>query len=328
MPDLNAQFERAKSHVEATEADKSNAAAAHIAVRAHLEADPTLKAYGIDTVLIGSYKRHVAIRRVKDVDVLSKLPELPREVGPRQLLGHFATVLAGAYGTERVETQSRSVKVEFPSLGLAVDAVPARPCLDSPYIEIPDRSGNWETTNPEKLTRLTTAMNNHHDGEYVPLVKLIRQTRRHNLGVGERPGGFYFEILTYHAAQGSLDTRSTATMFTSTLRSIAGQLQAAAAGAAVLDPTMPGTIISIRATGAQRQTAAATFAALASKAETALNMALCPSAQAFREIFGRNDDGDWVFQMPAACNEDGTAKPLHRVSSGERTIPAGDRRFA
>ena len=40
MPDLNVQFERAKSNVEATEADKSNAAAAHSDVRAHLEADP------------------------------------------------------------------------------------------------------------------------------------------------------------------------------------------------------------------------------------------------------------------------------------------------
>ena len=328
MPDLNVQFERAKSNVEATEADKSNAAAAHSDVRAHLEADPTLKAYGIDTVLIGSYKRHVAIRRVKDVDVLSKLPQLPRDVGPTQLLGHFAAVLTGAYGAGLVEIQSRSVKVDFPGLGLAVDAVPARPCLGSPYIEIPDRSGGWETTNPEKLTEQTTAMNSRYDGQYVPLVKLVRQTRRHNLGADERPGGFYFEILTYHAAQAGLDTRSTATLFTSALRSIAGQLQAAATGAAVLDPTMPGAVISISATDAQRLTAAAAFAALASKAETALNMALCPSAHAFREIFGRNGDGDWVFEMPAGCNEDGTAKPLHRVSSGERTIPAGDGRFA
>lgn len=328
MPDLNVQFERAKSNVEATDADKSNAAAAHSDVRAHLETDPILKAYGIDTVLIGSYKRHVAIRRVKDVDVLSKLPQLPRNVGPTQLLAHFAAVLARAYGTERVEIQRRSVKVDFPRLGLAVDVVPARPCVDSPYIEIPDRSGGWETTNPEKLTELTTAMNNRYDGEYVPLVKLVRQTRRHNLGDGERPGGFYFEILTYHAAHAGLDKRSTATLFTSALRSIAVQLQAAAAGAPVSDPTMPGAVISINVTTAQRQTAAATFAALASKAETALNMALCPSARAFREILGRNDDGDWVFEMPAACNEDGTAKPLHRVSSGDRTIPAGDGRFA
>ena len=186
--------------------------------------------------------------------------------------------------------RARSVKVEFPGFGLAVDAVPARPCLDSSYIEIPDRSAGWETTNPEALTELTTAMNNRYDDEYVPLVKLIRQTRRHNLG--KRPGGFYFEILTYHAAQSGLDARTTATLFATALRSIAGQLQAAAAGAAVLDPTMPGEVISIRATDAQMRTAADTFAALASKAETALGAELCPAAKAFREILGRNDDGE------------------------------------
>lgn len=237
MADLNVQFTEAKHRVEATADDKSNAKAAHEDVRGCLETDETLRAYGIDTVLIGSYKRHVAIRRVKDVDVLSKLPGLPRDVGPRQLLEYFVKVLTEEYGAERVEAQSRSVKVEFPGSGLAVDAVPARPCLNSGYIEIPDRAGGWETTNPEALTELTTAMNSRYDDEYVPLVKLIRQTRRHNLA--KRPGGFYFEILTYHAANGGLDTRTTAKLFTTALRSIAIQLQSAAAGAAVADPTMP-----------------------------------------------------------------------------------------
>ncbi len=327
MADLNAQFAKAKSLVEATASDKFNAKSAHENVRACLETDEKLKDYGIDTVLIGSYKRHVAIRRVKDVDVLSKLPDLPREVGPRQLLGYFVKVLTDEYGAERVEAQSRSVKVEFPGFGLAVDAVPARPCLNSSYIVIPDRSEGWETTNPEALMELTTAMNSRYDDEYVPLVKLIRQTRRHNLA--KRPGGFYLEILTYHAAQGGLDTRTTAKLFTTALRSIAGQLQAAAAGAAVADPTMPGEVISIRVTDAQMRTAADTFAALASRAEAALAAEPCPAAKAFREILGRNDDDQWVFEMPPGCNEDGTAKELPRVSSpGDPVIPAGDRRFA
>ena len=326
MSDLNLQFTKAKSNVEASESDKSNASAAHQEVRAHLEADETLKSCGIDTVLIGSYKRHVAIRRVKDVDVLSKLPDLPRDAGPRQVLGHFTEVLVAAYGADRVEAQRRSVKVEFPKFGLAVDAVPARPSLHSGYIEIPDRAGGWQETNPERLTELTTAMNDAYAGEYVPLVKLIRQTRRHNLG--DRPGGFYLEILTYHAAQAGLDRRSTAALFSSALRGIASRLELAVAGVAVEDPTMPGASISIRATDAQMQAAATKFADLATAAETAMAADVCPAAKGFREILGRNDDGDWVFEMPAACNEDGTAKNVSFISSGDRTIPAGDRRFA
>ena len=326
MADLTVQFTKAKSRVEATENDKSNAAAAHHDVRACLEANEMLKSYGIDTVLIGSYKRHVAIRRIKDVDVLSKLPQIPRDVGPRQLLEYFVAILREAYGDDRVEAQSRSVKVQFPDFSLAVDAVPARPCQHSSYIEIPDRAGGWEQTNPERLTELTTAMNDSYAGEYVPLVKLIRQIRRHNLS--KRPGGFYLEILTYHAAQTGLDQYSTAALLTSALRSIAGRLQAATAGVSVPDPTMPGASISIRATAAQMQTAAAKFADLASKAENALRADVCPAAKAFREILGRNDDGDWVFEMPAACYEDGTPKALTYISPGDRTIPAGDSRFA
>lgn len=326
MAELNLQFTKAKTKVEASEEDKSNAAEAHKNVRACLEADETLISYGIDTVLVGSYKRHVAIRRVKDVDVLSKLPQLPDNIKPKTLLSHFANVLKEAYSSERVEVQSRSVKVEFPSFGLAVDVVPARPCHSSSYIEIPDAAESWQQTNPERLTKLTTAMNNSYDDDYVPLVKLIRQTRRHNLE--RRPGGFYFEILTYHAANNGLDRKSTASLFTSALRHIADQLNLAISGYPVPDPTMPGASISIRATEYQMRTAAERFADLASKAKTALESDDCPAAKAYKEILGCNDDNEWVFEMPAKCNEDGTSRSLTAVSTGERTIPAGNRRFA
>jgi tRNA nucleotidyltransferase (CCA-adding enzyme) len=68
MADLPVKFAEARTQIEPTETDKDNAQAAHLQVRACLEADATLRAYGIDTVLIGSYKRQVTIRRVKDVD--------------------------------------------------------------------------------------------------------------------------------------------------------------------------------------------------------------------------------------------------------------------
>ena len=326
MADLVLQFARAKSNVEASEQDRSNASSAHQEVRDYLEGDETLASYGIDTVLIGSYKRHVAISGIKDVDVLSKLPKLSRDVEPKQLLGYFVKVLREVYGDERVQAQSRSVKVEFPAFGLAVDVVPARLSQTSSYIEIPDRSGGWQQTNPEALTELTTTMNNTYDGEYVPLVKLIRQTRRTHLG--KRPGGLCFEIITYHAAQGGLDRSCVAALFTSALASIAERLRLAAAGVAVPDPSMPGKAIEIRATEAQMRQAADRFADLALQAAAALAADKCPAAKAYREILGRNAEGVWVMEMPAGCNEDGTPKNVSNITAGDRTVPAGDRRFA
>lgn len=52
-----------------------------------------LAGYGIDTVLIGSYPRHVSIRRMQDVEVFSKLPDLPKDVGLRDVHQLFVDVL-------------------------------------------------------------------------------------------------------------------------------------------------------------------------------------------------------------------------------------------
>lgn len=330
MTRLTTPFVKAKHNVEPTAEDKDGAQKAHLEVRTYLERDQTLQSYGIDTVLIGSYKRNVSIRRVKDVDVLSKLPKLPSDCDPRTLLQGFGRVLTAAYGPQRVELQDRSLKVDFPNLDLAVDVVPARPSLARPglrYIEIPDKHGGWQETNPEKLTDLTIEMNKRYDGDYVPLVKLIRQTRRSNLG--KRPGGFFFEILTYHASMSDLITGSDESLFVSALESIARQLhEVAALGMPVSDPTRPGESIAIRATPAQMAAAAGAFNELAAKARQAAHATVCEAALAYQQILGKNDDGDVVFEMPSACNADGTEKQLVDPRRGDLVVPAGSRRFA
>ena len=330
MARLTTPFAKAKHNVEPTKDDKDNAQKAHLEVRSHLERDSTLQGYGIDTVLIGSYKRNVSIRRVKDVDVLSKLPRLPVNCDPRMLLQWFGRVLMAVYGSQRVKLQDRSLKVDFPSIDLAVDVVPARPSLARPgsgYIEIPDKHGGWQETNPEKLTELTTQMNKHYGGEYVPLVKLIRQTRRSNLD--KRPGGFFFEILTYHAAMSGLCADSDESLFVSALETIARQLHdVAVLGIPVPDPTRPGECIAIRATQAQMSAAERTFRELAAKAREATKKTTCEAALAYQQILGKNDDGETVFEMPAACNPDGTEKQLVDPQRGALVVPAGNKRFA
>jgi hypothetical protein len=326
VADLPVQFERAKTNVEPTTDDKTNAAEAHSDLRAHLEGDGELKELGVDTILIGSYKRQVSIRRVKDVDAFCKLMELPEDADPAGLLATFETILTREYGADQVECQDRSIKVEFPDYDLHVDAVPARPVGD--YWEVPDPEGGWQETNPEQLGVLTTEMNDRYEERYVPVVKLIRQARRANLG-DDRPGGLYLEILTYHAFDGDLDASSLATLFTAALRSIASQLAAITAGGDLGDPTRPGKNISARVSDAELVVAASTFAALATKAEEALaDDDRCRAAKKFREILGKNADDEWVFEMPADCNDDGTARKVAVLLPGDRNVPAGDGRFA
>ena len=169
-------------------------------------------------------------------------------------------------------------------------------------------------------------MNAENAKLYVPVVKLVRQTRREPLNLGKRPGGLYFEILTYHAfaagCSGSLPER-----YVGALASIADQLEAVVAGGDVEDPSMEGEVITVRSTDQQMRTAATVFRGLASRAQAALDSKTdeCKAAAAFRAILGqRSDDNTWVFDLPEYCNEDGTTKYTEK---GLSFVP-GEGRFA
>jgi hypothetical protein len=328
MAELIAQFEEACSNVEPENGDKENAAKAHSDVRNHLEDNEELRDAGIDTVLIGSYKRHVSIRRMKDVDVFVKLPDLdPNLAGPKAL-DLLETALSDAYTAELVERQDRSMKVEFPDSGLFVDAVPARPTNE--YWEIPDRDGDWQETNPEELTDLTNEMNDRkkHKDLYVPIVKLLRQTRRAALGE-ERPGGLLIEILAFHAFDAGLTGSNLPQLYVAALRGVSDGVSDLAAGEDVADPTMKDTTIKIRATKGQLDSASDKFNKIAIRAEDALaDEEPCRAAKTFQEILGKNSAGDWVFPLPQYCNADGTRKKEAARIAGDRKIPAGNRRFA
>src|SRR3954468_15750379 len=98
MASLTDQFETALSRIEPSDEDHNNAPEAHQDVRGVLREDDTLRDWGIDSVLIGSYKRHVSIRRVKDVDVFCRLDTVPHGVHPQDLLDRFYAILDDRYG--------------------------------------------------------------------------------------------------------------------------------------------------------------------------------------------------------------------------------------
>ena len=127
MAHLVEQFDGAMQNVEPGSDDKENAPLVHADVREILEADTKLRELGIDTVLIGSYKRQVSIRRMHDVDVFSKLTGADDSLNPSAVLTMFEKILVAKYGSRRVARQRRSLQVDFPDLDLYVDAVPARP---------------------------------------------------------------------------------------------------------------------------------------------------------------------------------------------------------
>lgn len=309
---LPEQFRGALTRLELGEKRK-RAEAAHKEIRQLLESDERLCGWDVDTILIGSYARHTAIYPGKDVDVFTKLPKLDTNANPRTVFEAVREVLVGKYG-RRAEPQPRSIKVAFSTDGtddFHVDVVPAVrmgrrwaiPRRDPQRWDAAQPDERWVETDPERMTQLTTEMNARlkvdGQGVYVPIVKLVRQARWHHRGK-EKPGGFYFELMSYWAFRAGVDGDSFAEVFAKTLRSIANQLES---GAALIDPVLDRDYQPAPEPG-DRGAASAVFSDLAQRAERALTLARCPAAATWRAILGENDRGP-VFPLPAGCDDRG-----------------------
>jgi len=331
---LSSQFSKALELIEPSADDRANAPEAHKAVRAALTSADDLKEWGLNPVLIGSYKRDVSIRRVNDVDVFCRMDSIDDDVAGDAVLDRFYTVLDAAFGTDddgtrRVKRQARSITIGFPEYDdLHVDAVPARKRTDG-YWEIPTRDGDWQATNPEMQTALKTAMNDAFADDYVPLVKLIRQTRRTILG--KRPGGLFAELALYDACVNNEVSKDNLTLaYVTALEAIADYLDSKVDwGTELPDHTMPGHMLSFRATDNQWETARDKFRAAATEAREAYSEEDSGKAAVkFRKLLGKNGDDETVFPMPAGYNEDGTKRQSSAsVTPGSSKVPAGDRRF-
>lgn len=321
MEDLADQFRKALARIEISGKKRDRAIAAHTEIREVLEGSKALCALGVDPVLIGSYARQTGIYPGKDVDVFVKLTKLDTSAPPQDVYNAVRDVLVAKYGN-RAEEQPRSVKVSFDTDGdgFAVDAVPAVrmgtrwaiPRRNRERWGAPDTSERWVETDPEHLGKLTERLNGKFkvdgQGAYVPTVKLVRQTRRHNMR-DRKPGGLYFELLTYWSFMGgAVSGDCFAQIFAETLRAIANQL---ASGQVVTDPVLERPY---RPTpeSADLANAAQTFSALAAKAEEALRVERCQAALQWRQILGSNDRGP-CFEFPAGCDERG--EPIRRVKA-------------
>ena len=288
--------------------ERANAIKAHLEVRGVLELDPKLRTWGVDTILIGSYKRKTAVFPCKDVDVLVKLPDAPADASPEVVFTEVQRVLV-AHFKGRATEQRRSMNVSGFEEGLTVDAVPA--VRDGARWKIPQTSGRkvgerwvkdeWEMTDPERLTDLTNETQEassviERQGSYQRTVRLVKQMRDHHVGREEKPGGLYFELMTFWAFAGGARAASYAELIVPVLDSITAQL---APGRVVIEPAM-GQAYAPTPDPADLAEAAAIFARLA------LALDDCGAAAVWRRMLGENEKVGWVFPLPTGCSESGT----------------------
>lgn len=330
MAELASSFETAQSNIEPSDDDWTNAPKSHQDIADILSADETLKGWGINPILIGSYGRQVSIRRVYDVDMFCRLDEYPAGVGADEVLDRVCDVLIDAYDEDSVTREDRSVTVLVPDAdGLYVDVVPAR--KSGSVWEIPTEDDEWITTNPVEMTELKTEKNEAFDEMYVPCVKLLRQTRRHLLDK-DKPGGFAVEMALYTACEEGLVTKdnSMTQLFASALEGVADVFRRIADdGFEVPDPSMPGEVLEFDE-DADFDVAADKFESAAADARKAADMSDDEAGKAallIQGILGSNDDFENVFQMPAGYDSDGNKRASSTRTSGDRKPTPGGLRF-
>lgn len=172
-------FKKFKSRLELRSGEQDNASKRQKEIRELIGKHFTV----VDDFLTGSYGRHTKTRPLKDVDiffVLDKEKEKKYLNDLLALLDDFRKILAPVYGEDKVKIGRRSVGIDL-SIGaeeedkvLSIDAVPA--FVSGDHYQIPDNVLKaWVQTDPKIHAEKSTAANKTFDGEWKPMVKMIKK---------------------------------------------------------------------------------------------------------------------------------------------------------
>lgn len=152
--------------------------------------------------LTGSYKRHTAIRPLKDVDMFFVFDQqylVGQELNtPTVLLERIKTVLRNKYPNNppEITVQQRSVNIWFKGTSVGYDVVPGIARVGGGY-QIPDRKGgSWRDTDPEIHAEKSTEANERANKKLKPLIKVVKKWNRDQPG-GKVASSFLLEALSY-----------------------------------------------------------------------------------------------------------------------------------
>jgi hypothetical protein len=187
-------------------------------VRYHLAASDKLTTVtdAPTTHLAGSYARHTSQDDIKDVDVLVFVDSSYSSKEPEVVLDDLAAALKGleveGYGEGTIRTRRRgrrSHHVEFTHPGTEIesfhiDVVPViRPGDDKTAIlRIPDREWeSWDDTQPIGYAEALSDLNGRHDGNLVPLIRMLKRIKNEHLHTQRRPKSFWLESAAFNAVR-------------------------------------------------------------------------------------------------------------------------------
>lgn len=169
-------FQKFKSNLEITDLQATTVSTRQKNVREAVEADFTV----LDAFLTGSYRRSTMIAPLKDADIdifMVLGSSYYKKDGQASLLDKLKTTLKKKYPTTpKISRNGQAVTITFTDF--VVDVVPAFNRQGGGYL-IPDSVNScWISTDPKKHVEIWSAANKAHNGDLIPLIKMIKDWNR------------------------------------------------------------------------------------------------------------------------------------------------------
>lgn len=188
---INAGFTKLRENLEITDLQAATVSTRQQRVREAVEKEMTV----LSSFLAGSYARSTMIAPLAqcDVDIFVVLdPSYFQKYRPAALLDRVRTVLLKTYTTTpKISRNGQAVTITFTDF--TVDVVPCYNRKGGGFL-IPDSKNDvWVETNPPAHETHTSNANKAHNGDIVPLIKMMRGWNRQ---INHAFSGFYLELMT------------------------------------------------------------------------------------------------------------------------------------
>jgi hypothetical protein len=195
-------FKKLKSNLEITGLQQSTVSTRHNNIRQAIESDRNV----LESFLTGSYSRHTMIAPLKeaDIDIFIVLNAdyfhhyNGINGGQAGLLDLIKSTLRKTYPkTPDISRNGQAVTIEFTDF--MVDAIPSFYRKGGGFLIPNSIKQTWIATDPKKHVEIISSANNGHNGDLVPIVKMIK---RWNRTINYFFTSFHLEVMAYQIFAG------------------------------------------------------------------------------------------------------------------------------
>lgn len=199
---VDQSFREFKKRLEITDLQATTVSTRQSTVRQVVQAGATV----LDDFLTGSYARSTMIAPLKDadIDIFMVLDASyftffnGQNGGPAGLLDWIKRILLKTYTqTPSISRNGQAITIRFSDF--VVDVVPGFYRSGGGFLIPNSFNGSWIATDPKIHVKLMSESNAVHNGDLVPLVKMIKAWNKEN---GDYLRSFHLEMMALHILSG------------------------------------------------------------------------------------------------------------------------------